>query len=91
MTYDFTALWGVHTGNQAQQRGFTRAVGTNQPHAHPRGDREVDVFEHPVATVVVVVAFVEVVYFDHLVVVADGVSMRFGGVSTFRGVKGRRA
>jgi len=41
--------------------------------------------------VVVVVALVEVLYLDHLVLVADGVSMRFGGVSAFRGVKGRRA
>ncbi|WP_447045154.1 hypothetical protein [Vreelandella sp. H-I2] len=68
MTNDLTALGGVHASNEAQQSGFTRSVGTNQSHAHPFGDREVDVFEYPIAAVVVMVAFVEVFDFNHLLV-----------------------
>ena len=67
MADDLAPLWFIHTSDKAQQRGFTRTIGTNQPHAYPGGDRQVDILEYPVAAMVVVVAFVEVFYLDHWV------------------------
>lgn len=65
MANHLSSLRRIHTGNQAQQGGFTRAVGADQAHADALGDGQVDVLKHPVAAVVVVVALVEIADFDH--------------------------